>query len=51
MAEAALEFIALGLGKQVVEGFEFVWLHWQYVDANGVKGQESVRAVGITLPQ
>jgi hypothetical protein len=34
----------LGLCEQVVEGFEFVRLHWQYVDANGTKGQESVRA-------
>ena len=26
------------------------WLHWQYGDASGAKGQESVRAMGKTLP-
>ena len=36
--------VMLGLCEQVVEGFEFVRLHWQYGDANGTKGQESVRA-------
>jgi len=40
----------LGLREQVVEGFEFVQLHWQYGDASGAKGQESVRAMGKTLP-
>jgi len=39
------------ISSRFVEGFKFGWLlHWQYGDANGRKGQESVRAVGITLP-
>jgi len=40
----------LGLCKQVIEGFEFVRLHFQYGDVNGAKGQEPVRELGITLP-
>jgi hypothetical protein len=32
-----------GNGLQIVEVFEFVRLHWQYGDASGTKGQESVR--------
>lgn len=43
--------VMLGLGEQVVEGFKFVRLHWQYGDANGAKGQESLREMGKTLPQ
>jgi hypothetical protein len=39
-----------GLGQKVVERFELArLLHWQYGDANGAKGQESVRAADITL--
>jgi hypothetical protein len=41
----------LGLCEQVVEGFEFGRLHWQYGDASGAKGQESVRLWGVTLTQ
>jgi hypothetical protein len=37
----------LGLCEQVVEGFEFVRLHWQYGDVDGRRGQESVLAVGM----
>jgi hypothetical protein len=39
----------LGLCEQVVQSFEFVRLHWQYGDASGSKGQESVLALGATL--
>jgi hypothetical protein len=42
--------LTINICKQVVEGFEFVRLHLQYGDANGAKGQESVRALGATLP-
>jgi hypothetical protein len=39
-----------GLGHEVIERFELArLLHWQYGDENGAKGQESVRAAGITL--
>jgi hypothetical protein len=40
-----------GLREQVVKRFEFVRLHWQYGDASGAKGQESVRVWGVTLTQ
>jgi hypothetical protein len=39
----------LGLREQIVESFKFVRLHWQYGDASGAKGQESVQALGATL--
>ena len=41
--------VMLGLREQIVESFKFVRLHWQYGDASGAKGQESVQALGATL--
>jgi hypothetical protein len=50
-AVAHTEFrVMAGLGHEVIERFELArLLHWQYGDANGAKGQESVRAAEITL--
>jgi hypothetical protein len=52
-AVAHTEFsVMAGLGQKVVERFELArLLHWQYGDANGAKGQESVRALSISLTQ